>query len=47
MVIAANRRKERLEDEGRTPGALTVRLAGLAPAGLVPVKGVDAPAAKA
>ncbi len=47
MVIAANRRKERLEDEGRTPGPLTVRLAGLAPAGLVPVKGVDAPAAKA
>ena len=47
MVIAANRRKERLEDESRTPGALTVKLAGLAPAGLVPVKGVDAPAAKA
>ena len=47
MVIAANRRKERLEDEGRVPGPLTVALAGLAPAGLVPVKGVDAPAAKA
>ena len=47
MVIAANRRKERLEDEGRAPGPLTVALAGLAPAGLVPVKGVDAPAAKA
>ena len=47
MVIAANRRKERLEDEGRTPGPLTVAVAGLAPAGLVPVKGVDAPAAKA
>ena len=46
MVIAANRRKERLEDEGRTPGPLTVKAAGLAPAGLVPVKGVDAPAAK-
>ena len=47
MVIAANRRKERLEDQGQTPGPLTVKLAGLAPAGLVPVKGVDAPAAKA
>ena len=47
MVIAANRRKERLEDEGRTPGPLTVKFAGLAPAGLVPVKGVDAPATKA
>ena len=47
MVVAANRRKERLEDEGRTPGALTTKLASLAPAGLVPVKGVDAPAAKA
>ena len=47
MVIAANRRKERLEDQGLTPGPLTVKLAGLAPAGLVPVKGVDAPAAKA
>ena len=46
MVIAANRRKERLEDEGRTPGPLTVKLASLAPAGLVPVKGVDAPASK-
>lgn len=42
MVIAANRRKERLEDQGRTPGPLTNRLAALAPAGLVPVKGVDA-----
>ncbi len=47
MVIAANRHKERLEDEGREPGPLTVRLAGLAPAGLVPVKGVDAPQSKA
>ena len=46
IVIAANKRKERLEDQGRTPGALTVKLAGLAPAGLVPVKGVDAPATK-
>ena len=47
IVIAANRRKERLEDQGRTPGPLTVKTAGLAPAGLVPVKGVDAPATKA
>jgi hypothetical protein len=29
------------------PGPLTVKLASLAPAGLVPVKGVDAPATKA
>ncbi len=43
MVIAANRRKERLEDGGRKPDPLTAKLAGLAPAGLVPVKGVDAP----
>ena len=47
LVVAANRRKERMEDRGQTPGPLTVRLAGLAPAGLVPVKGVDAPATKA
>ena len=47
LVIAANRRKERLEDEGRVPGLLTRKVAGLAPAGLVPVKGIDAPTAKA
>ena len=47
LVIAANRRKERLEDEGLMPGPLTLKAASLAPAGLVPVKGVDAPAAKA
>ena len=47
LVIAANRRKERFEDQGRKPGPMTVRIAGLAPAGLVPVKGVDAPSAKA
>ena len=47
MVIAANRRKERLEDRGLTPGPLTVKVTSLAPAGLVPVKGVDVPAAKA
>ena len=47
LVIAANRRKERFEDQGRKPDPVTVRIAGLAPAGLVPVKGVDAPSAKA
>ncbi len=47
MVIAANRRKERLEDAGLKAGPLTRRLAAMAPAGLVPVKGVDAPAARA
>ncbi len=39
VVLRAIRRKERLEDEGRTPDALTRRIVGLAPAGLVPVKG--------
>jgi putative aminophosphonate oxidoreductase len=44
MVIGANRRKEALEDKGRTAGPITRYLASLAPAGLVPVKGVNAPA---
>jgi putative aminophosphonate oxidoreductase len=43
MVIKANRRKEALEDQGKTPGALTRYFAKLAPAGLVPVKGIGAP----
>jgi putative aminophosphonate oxidoreductase len=47
MVIAANRRKERLEDAGRKAGPLTRRVAALAPAGLVPVKGVDVPNTRA
>lgn len=44
LVIGANRRKEAIEDQGGKPGALTRYLAGLAPAGLVPVKGINAPA---
>ena len=43
MVTKANRRKEALEDQGKTPGALTRYFAKLAPAGLVPVKGIGAP----
>lgn len=43
MVINANRRKEAAEDRGKTPGPLTRYLASLAPAGLVPVKGINAP----
>ena len=39
MVRRAIERQERLEDDGRSPDALTRRLVGLAPAGLVPVKG--------
>ena len=39
VVRRAIERQERLEDDGRTPDALTRRLVGLAPAGLVPVKG--------
>jgi putative aminophosphonate oxidoreductase len=38
LVRAAVARKERAEDAGRRPDALTVRLAALAPAGLVPLK---------
>lgn len=38
MVRAAVARKERAEDSGTRPGRLTVRVAGLAPAGLVPLK---------
>jgi putative aminophosphonate oxidoreductase len=38
VVRAAVARKERAEDAGRRPDPLTTRLAGLAPAGLVPVK---------
>lgn len=38
VVRAAVARKERAEDEGRRPDAMTVRLAGLAPAGLVPIQ---------
>lgn len=38
IVRAAVARKERAEDSGRRPGRLTVRVAGLAPAGLVPLK---------
>jgi glycine/D-amino acid oxidase-like deaminating enzyme len=37
LVRAAIGRKERAEDQGRVAGALTERLAALAPAGLVPV----------
>jgi putative aminophosphonate oxidoreductase len=39
VVLRAIRRKERLEDQGRAADALTRRIVGLAPAGLVPVKG--------
>jgi putative aminophosphonate oxidoreductase len=39
VVRAAVERKERAEDHDRPVGALTRRLVGLAPAGLVPVKG--------
>ena len=39
VVLRAIRRQERLEDEGRSPDPLTRRIVGLAPAGLVPVKG--------
>ena len=39
LVRAAIARKERAEDEGRTPGRVTMSLVRLAPAGLVPVKG--------
>ena len=38
IVRSAVVRKERAEDAGRRPGRLTTRVAGLAPAGLVPVK---------
>jgi glycine/D-amino acid oxidase-like deaminating enzyme len=38
VVRAAVARKERAEDAGGRPGPLTVRVAGLAPAGLVPLK---------
>jgi putative aminophosphonate oxidoreductase len=38
VVRAAVARKERAEDADRRPDPLTTRLAGLAPAGLVPVK---------
>jgi hypothetical protein len=37
VVRAAVARKERLEDRGKTAGAATSFIAGLAPAGLVPV----------
>jgi putative aminophosphonate oxidoreductase len=43
MVLAANRRKETAESQGRAAGPLTRALAGQAPAGLAPVKGVAAP----
>lgn len=39
LVRAAVTRKETAEGRGRTPGRLTRRLAGLAPAGLVPTSG--------
>ncbi len=39
VVRRAIVRKERLEDEGRAPDAVTTRLVRLAPAGLVPTKG--------
>ena len=39
VVLRAIRRAERLQDEGRPPDALTMRLVRLAPAGLVPTKG--------
>jgi putative aminophosphonate oxidoreductase len=39
VVRRAIERQERLEDDGRSPDPLTRRLVGLAPAGLVPVKG--------
>jgi len=38
VVRAAVARKERAEDAGRHPDAVTMRLAGLAPAGLVPIQ---------
>lgn len=38
LVRAAVARKERLDDAGRRPGPVTTRIAGLAPAGLVPLK---------
>ncbi|MCC6221900.1 MAG: FAD-dependent oxidoreductase [Thermoleophilia bacterium] len=38
LVRAAVARKERAEDAGKSPGALTRRMAALAPAGLVPLK---------
>ena len=38
IVRAAVARKERAEDEGRRPGRVSSFVAGLAPAGLVPVK---------
>ena len=38
VVRAAVARKERREDAGKTAGPLTTFVAGLAPAGLVPVK---------
>jgi len=38
LVRSAVERKERAEDAGARPGRLAVRMAGLAPAGLVPVK---------
>ncbi|MEE8172450.1 MAG: FAD-binding oxidoreductase [Alphaproteobacteria bacterium] len=44
MVIGANRRKEALQDQGKNPGPVTKYIASLAPAGLVPVKGINAPA---
>ena len=38
VVRVAVARKERAEDAGRRPGAVVAALAGLAPAGLVPIK---------
>lgn len=42
MVMAAKRRIETLDDQGRKPGIITRAIANLAPAGLVPVKGFNA-----
>ena len=43
MVTKANRRKEVLENQGKTPGPLTRYFAKLALAGLLPIKGMGTP----